>query len=102
MTIADIWTKFYIELKHHTINMMECSKFTWLEDPRWWRPQSWISENVNNFGLDKDILDQIIWEDVPWRRGDDHVTKSRNRKFFLHDVIIMMNKGVYIKRMSET
>jgi len=37
-------------------------------------------KNVNNFGLDKDILDQIIWEDAARRRGDDHVTKSRNRK----------------------
>ena len=37
-------------------------------------------KNVNNFALDKDILHQIIWEDAPRRRGDDHVTKSRNRK----------------------
>ena len=22
-------------------------------------------------------LDQIIWEDASWRRGDDHVTKSK-------------------------
>ena len=27
-----------------------------------------------------DILEQIIWEDASRRRGDDHVTKSRNRK----------------------
>ena len=33
----------------------------------------WI--NVNNFGLDKDILHQIIWENAPWPCGDDHVTK---------------------------
>jgi len=51
VTMADIWTKFYIELKHHTVNMMECSKFTWFENPRWWRPPSWISENVNNSEL---------------------------------------------------
>ena len=37
-------------------------------------------KNVNNFGLDKGILQQIIWEDAPRRCGDDHVTKSRNRK----------------------
>ena len=35
-------------------------------------------KNVNN--LDKDILHQIIWEDAQRRRGDDYVTKSRNRK----------------------
>jgi len=37
-------------------------------------------KNVNNFGLDKDILHQIIWEDAPRPCGDDDVTKSRNRK----------------------
>jgi len=39
-----------------------------------------FGKNVNNFGLDNDILHQIIWEDASRRRGDDHVTKSRNRK----------------------
>jgi len=34
----------------------------------------------NNFGLDKDILDKIIWEDASRPCGDDHMTKSRNRK----------------------
>ena len=33
-------------------------------------------KNLNNFVLDKDILHQIICEDAPRRRGDDHVTKS--------------------------
>jgi len=36
--------------------------------------------NVNNFGLDKDISHQIIWEDASLPCGDDHMTKSRNRK----------------------
>ena len=35
---------------------------------------------VNNFGLYKDILDQIIWEDASRPCGDDHMTKSSNRK----------------------
>jgi len=39
-------------------------------------------KNVNNFELDKDILHQIIWEDAPLPRGDEHLTKSRNRKLF--------------------
>ena len=39
-----------------------------------------FGKNLNNFELDKDILHQIIWKDAPRRRGDDHVTKSRNRK----------------------
>ena len=29
----------------------------------------------NNFGLDEDILHQIILEDAPWPCGDDHVKK---------------------------
>jgi len=37
-------------------------------------------KNINNFGLDKDILHQIIWEDAPQPCRDDRVTKSRNRK----------------------
>jgi len=47
--------QIYIELKHHTINMTECSNCTRLENPRWWRPPSWISENVSNFELDRAI-----------------------------------------------
>ena len=39
-----------------------------------------FGKKVNNFTLDKDILPQIIWEDAQRRRGDDHMTKSRNRK----------------------
>jgi len=39
-----------------------------------------FGKNFNNFGLHKNILHQIIWENVPRQRGDDHVTKSRNRK----------------------
>jgi len=37
-------------------------------------------KNVNSFGLDKDILHQIIWEDASRPCGDDYVTKTRNRK----------------------
>jgi len=35
---------------------------------------------MSNFGLDKDIFEKIIWEDASRPCGDDHVTKSRNRK----------------------
>ena len=37
-------------------------------------------KNVNYFGLDKDILHQIIWDDAPLQCGDDHLTESRNQK----------------------
>jgi len=84
VTIADIWTKFYIQLKHHTINMTGCSKFTWLKNPRWWRPPSWISENVNNSELDRAFCakfgGQMQWCIMAMRRW--HMTKTRNRNFF--------------------
>jgi len=37
-------------------------------------------KNVNNFGLEKDILHQIVWKDASRRRGDGHVTKILNQK----------------------
>ena len=37
-------------------------------------------KNVNNYGLDKDILHQIIWQDASRPRADNHVTKCRSRK----------------------
>ena len=50
-----------------------------------------FGKNVNNFGLDKDILHQIICEDAARRRGDDHVTKSRNRKLIR---VTSLNRGL--------
>jgi len=77
VTITDIWTKFYIELKHHTINMTECSKFTWLENPRWWRPQSCISENVNNSELDGAICANFGEQ---MHQGHAEMTHDQNSK----------------------
>jgi len=53
-----------------------------------------FGKNVNNFALDKDILHQIIWGDARQRRGDDHVTKSRNRK-----LICMTSSNEGLKHM---
>jgi len=50
-----------------------------------------FEKNVNNFGLDKDILKKIIWEDAPQPCGDNHVTKSRNRKLIR---VKSSNKGL--------
>jgi len=49
-------------------------------------------KNVNNFGLDKDILHQIIWKDAPQRRGDNDVTKSRDRKLILEFLVTSSNE----------
>ena len=80
VTITDIWTKFGTEHKYHTTNTLEWpnSHKLKIQDGGSHHLEFW--KNVNNFGLDKGILHQIIWEDAPRWRGDDHVTKSRNRK----------------------
>ena len=70
VTITDIWTKFGTEHKYHTINTPEWPNSHKLK----------FRKNVNNFGLDKDILHQIIWEDASRPCGDDHMIKSRNGK----------------------
>ena len=38
-----------------------------------------FGKNINNSGLDRHLASNYM-EDAPRRRGDDHVTKSRNRK----------------------
>jgi len=80
MTTTDIWTKFGTEHKYHTIKTPEWPNSRKLKIQDGGGRHLEFRKHVNNFGLDKDILHQIIWEDAPRRRGDDHVTKSRNRK----------------------
>jgi len=80
VTITDIWTKFNTEHKYPTINTPEWPNSHKLKIQDGSGRHLEFRKNVNNFGLDNDILDQIIWEDASWRRGDDHVTKSQNRK----------------------
>jgi len=80
VTIKDIWTKFGTEHKYRTTNTPEWpnSHKLKIQDGGGRNLEFW--KNVNNFGLDKDILDQIIWDDASRPCGDDHVTKSRKRK----------------------
>ena len=80
VTITDIWTKFGTEHKYHTTNTPEWPNSHKVKIQDCGGRHLEFRKNVNNFGLDKDILHQIIWEDAPRRRGADHVTKSRNRK----------------------
>ena len=80
VTIAYILTQFGTEHICHTINTSE-----W---PNSYNPK--IQEGggrhlefrkiVNNSGLDKKYLHQILCEDASRRCRDDHVTKGRNRK----------------------
>ena len=49
-------------------------------------------KNVNNFGLDKYIFHQIIWEDAARPCGDETWPKVETGTF-LPDVIIMINKN---------
>ena len=75
-----IWTKFGTVHKYHTTNTPEWPNSHKLIIQDGGGRHLEFRKNVNNFELDKDILHQIIWEDAPRRRGDEYVTKSRNRK----------------------
>jgi len=77
--ITYIWTKFGTEHKYRTINTPEWPNSHKLKIQDGGGRHLEFRKNVSNFGLDKDILHQIIWEDAPQPCGDDHVTKSRNR-----------------------
>jgi len=72
--------KFGTEHKYHTTNTPEWPNSHKLKIQDGGGRHLEFRKNVNNFGLDKDILHPIIWEDAPRRRRDDHVTKWRNRK----------------------
>jgi len=80
VTITDIWTKFGTEHKYHTTNTPEWPNSHKLKIQDGGGRHLEVLKYINNFGLDKDILHQIIWKDASWPCGDDHVTKSRNRK----------------------
>ena len=80
VTSAYILTQFGTEHKCHTINTSEWLNSHNLKKQDGGGRHLEFQKNVNNFGLDKDILDQIIWEDAPRPCGEDRVTKSRNRK----------------------
>ena len=84
VTIAYIWTKFYIELKHRTIDTKEYSKFTWLENPRRWRAPSWISENVF---LDRELFAQNLVGRCITAMRRWHMTKTRNRNIFVTSLL---------------
>ena len=67
-----------------------------------------IGKNVNNFGLDKDVLKKIISEDAPRPCGDNHVTKSRNRKLIRvtssnerleHNCVDLSDYKLYLNQM---
>jgi len=81
VTITDIWTKFGTEHKCHTINTPE-----WLNSHNW--KSNMAAADILNFRKMSITLDWIkisciklyAWEDASRPCGDDHVTKSRNRK----------------------
>jgi len=80
VTITDICTKFNTEHKYHTAKTPELPNSHKLKIQDGGGRHLGFRLNVNNSGLDKDILHQIIQEDASRPRGDDHLTKSRNRK----------------------
>ena len=92
--------QIWYRTQYHTINTPE-----WPNSHKL-KIQDGISEkNVNNCGLDKDILHQIIWEDAPWPCGDDHVTKIRYRKLIRetssneHKCVDLSDSRRYLKQI---
>jgi len=94
VTITDIWTKFGTEHKYLIINTPEMPNSHKLEIQDGGGRQLEFWKNVNNFGLDEDILHQIMWEYAPRPCGDDHLTKSQNRK-----LIRVTSSNEYLKHM---
>jgi len=87
----------------HYINMAECAKFTWLENPRWRRPPSWISENVNNSESDRAICTKFGGQ---MHHGHAEITHDHNLKpeLYLRDVIKRMhvsNIGAMMSRLTR-
>jgi len=80
VTSADIWTKFGTEHKYHAANTPEWQNSHKLKIQDGGGRHLEFQKNINNSGLDKDILHQIIWKDAPRPCGDDQRTKSRNWK----------------------
>ena len=81
VTIADIWTKFYIAFKHYTLNMTECSKFTWLkiQDGGGRRLVFWKMPITPNWIelFSQNLVGRCITAMHRW-----HMIKTRNRNFF--------------------
>jgi len=81
VTITDISNKFGTKHKYHTISTPEWQNSYKLKIQDGGGRHLEFRKNVINLDwIKKDILHQIIWEDAPGPCGDDHVTKSRNRK----------------------
>ena len=80
MTITDISTKFSTEHKYQIVKTPEWPNSHKLKMQDGDGRHLEFRKNVNNFGLDNNILHQIIREDAALLCGDDRVTKRRNRK----------------------
>ena len=92
VTITDIWTKFGIEHKHHTTKRRNGQIYKKLKIKDGGGRHLEFRKNVNNFGLDKDILHHTIRDDVPRPCEDDRVTKKSKPEVNSRDVIKWMSE----------
>ena len=79
VTSAGILTQFGTEQKYHTVNTPEWPNSHNLKIQDSGRRHLEFRKNINNSRLDRH-LHHILCEDASRPRGDDHVSKSRNRK----------------------
>ena len=73
-------TKFGTQHKYHTVNTPVWPNSHNLKIHDGGGRHLEFRKNVNNSGLYKTYMHQIVCEDASWSCGDDHVTKCRNRK----------------------
>ena len=100
VTVAFIWTKFYIELKHRTSDMKECSKLYDLKIKEGggrrlgFRKMSVTSNWIESY------LRKIWWADTS-RPCVDNTWPKLETGTFLRDVIVVMNKDVYYTNVGN-
>jgi len=83
VTIFVFCTKFGTEHKYQFINTPEWPNSHNLKIQDDGGHHLEFRKNVDDFGLDKDILHQIIWEVASRPCEDDRVSKSRDGKLIL-------------------
>ena len=90
------WTKFGTEHKYHTVNTPEWPNSHKLKIQDGGGRHLEFRKNVNNFGLDKDILHQIIW-----KMHHDHAEMTIDQKSkpeVNSRNVIKWNSEAYVRR----
>ena len=108
VTMADIWTNFGTKLKYHTVNTPEWSNSHNLKIQDSIARHLVFRKNVNNSRSYNDICSKFYKR---MSHGDDHVTKSWNRKFIRvtssderlkHKCVYLSNEQIFEPNLVQT